>query len=464
MSVHLLANRANATVKLDDITAEPNAPAWVHICTGGEFRGYQGFEPFEWGEAEFQQMVANLRRHPSYRLGEDGRGSDPVVPWDYEHASEAEATSGTVPLTGAPACGWILDLEVRPGADGLPQLWALSRFSPTALEQIRSGGYRWASVAINTQATDGRTGENMGLVLTSCALTNHPFVQGMVPLAATAKSGQSQNNQSEGMPAMGLKLLRRALAKRGAARLTTTIRLSDTDSDEKVEEVSSEALEEASDIIDQISELLGSESAEDLIAKASKLKAEAESASAKADQLEKLRAALRAKEEGEAEEEASMIAAAEGGSEELQARVHRAAKIARFACINEDGTRNEERLVAFRSEWRVDPNKLAEHRKALLTSRIVSTPSGTQLGGAHTGVPVGTSTGPVAGTQRVVMTAIGASAPRNVDEVIAPFSGINRVQKALSFLDANELRFARLPWDRKPRLASKFLETGALSL
>jgi phage I-like protein len=69
-------------------------------------------------------------------------------------------------------------------ADGKAELWALSDWGDQARGQIRAKEYRWTSVAIWPNAKNKVTGLEMGPVLTSVALTNKPFVEGMAPLTA----------------------------------------------------------------------------------------------------------------------------------------------------------------------------------------------------------------------------------------------------------------------------------------
>ena len=168
-----------AGLQLADLgTAE--GPVWVQVARSGTWKG-KGSE-FTFDQAVFDKLIANFRSHPAFKAGPDGRGVAPVVPFDYEHASEQDPTSGTIPTVGAPAPAWALDLELRTFRDGTLELWALSDLSPQAREQIRSGGYRWTSVAVWMNAIDPESGQTKGPVLTSIAFTNHPFIQGMAPM------------------------------------------------------------------------------------------------------------------------------------------------------------------------------------------------------------------------------------------------------------------------------------------
>jgi hypothetical protein len=186
----VFAEKITATNKITVLANQPisfsddNQPKWQQIALEGDYPGYKrGMMPFSLTRQDFDEIVKNFRKNPSYKAGSDGVGSARVVPWDFEHASEAAPTDGLIPMTGAPAQGWILELSVRGGQNGA-ELWALTEFLETAKEYISSGQYQWPSVSIVFDAVDPKTAENVGSVLTSVALTNQPFIQGMQRLVA----------------------------------------------------------------------------------------------------------------------------------------------------------------------------------------------------------------------------------------------------------------------------------------
>lgn len=158
---------------------------WVQVAAEGNFKGYAGGAvEFTFDTRVFEKIIANFRRHPSYTKGADGYGAANVIPWDFHHASEMGPTEGTIPSSGAPAQGWIQELAVRVNADGKAELWALTKWLEPAKTYIKEGRYQWASVSVVFDAIDARTGTNIGPVLTSVALTNQPFIEGMQKLAA----------------------------------------------------------------------------------------------------------------------------------------------------------------------------------------------------------------------------------------------------------------------------------------
>ena len=182
----LLEALALPTLLLDDKPAAPGGPVprWLHLCTEGTRKGHPA-GAFTLDAAVFAQFIANLRGHPQFKLGANGKGSAPVIPFDYEHASEMAPTDGNVPLVGCPAPAWLADLEVRRGADGRAELWGLALLGERIVQQIRAGEYRWLSIAFTLAGVDPVTGKEVGARLSSVAFTNKPFVQDLQPLAAS---------------------------------------------------------------------------------------------------------------------------------------------------------------------------------------------------------------------------------------------------------------------------------------
>ena len=158
---------------------------WQHVASSGEFKGYAGGQvQFTLDQQIFDQVITNFRAHPGFKTGEDGFGASNVIPWDFNHASEFPPTEGSVPFTGTPAQGWIQDLNTRVNAEGIVELWALTHWLEPAKTYVKEGRYQWASVSLVFDAVDAVSGEVIGPLLTSVALTNQPFIEGMNRLAA----------------------------------------------------------------------------------------------------------------------------------------------------------------------------------------------------------------------------------------------------------------------------------------
>jgi hypothetical protein len=181
-------------VRLDASAAAASdtaAAVWLEVAYEGSFKGHWMGE-FEFTRATFEQIVANLRSHPAFRAGADAAastdieaGAYDVVQWDMHHASEAPATSGEIPVVGAPAQGWVLDARIGQRADGKATLEALTRWLEPARTYVREKRYRWASVSVVFNAKHPETGTPIGAVLTSIAVTNQPFLQDLPALAAS---------------------------------------------------------------------------------------------------------------------------------------------------------------------------------------------------------------------------------------------------------------------------------------
>jgi hypothetical protein len=145
---------------------------WNQIARVAEFNGHaQG--PVKFTPEVFAEILRNFAAN--------GNGE---IPLDYEHTSERLPENAA--LVGVPAPGWVTKVEVRNGGR---ELWALFKWaSADAVRYVRDGQYKYVSPAINFKSRDKVTGKPAGARLTSVALTNHPFIEGMQPLAADDRS------------------------------------------------------------------------------------------------------------------------------------------------------------------------------------------------------------------------------------------------------------------------------------
>ena len=144
---------------------------WVQVARYGEFQGHpQG--PFRFDAQTFGEIIRNFRATQNQH-----------VQVDFEHASELHPEN--VATEGVPALAWVVDLDDR-GADGL---WGLFEWvDPRAVEYVRANQYRYVSPAVQFGATDKVSGRPIGARLTSVALTNHPFLDGMAPVTASERA------------------------------------------------------------------------------------------------------------------------------------------------------------------------------------------------------------------------------------------------------------------------------------
>ena len=143
---------------------------WNQIARAGVFKGHpQG--AVEFTPQVFNEIIAN------FRATQNGE-----VPGDYEHTSER--LPPTVATDGVPAPFWVTDVATR---NGDRELWAkFSWVDPQAVRYVRAKQYRYVSPAVNFNARSRETGLPIGARLTCVALTNHPFLDGMQPIAASA--------------------------------------------------------------------------------------------------------------------------------------------------------------------------------------------------------------------------------------------------------------------------------------
>lgn len=150
------------------MTADPVSQSVIQVARCGTFDGHsQG--AFAFDPATFDAIVRNFDATENKR-----------IPIDYEHASEMPTAPGVM-QSGAPAVGWVTHLESR-GEAGLYA--SVDWVDPQAVERIRMGQYAYCSPAVVFGAIDPSTGEAIGPKLTSVALTNRPFLDGMAALTA----------------------------------------------------------------------------------------------------------------------------------------------------------------------------------------------------------------------------------------------------------------------------------------
>lgn len=170
---------------------------WIHCCNEGEYRGHhQG--AFDMTPAVLESFVKNFRAHPQYKSGglQLGAGQTytggiaPVLQFDYEHASECPPWEGTIPTNGSPACAWALEVELRKRPDGKVSLWTFAELLDDLRGQIKARTQRWVSIAFTLSGVHWITGEEIGPMLTSIAITNHPYMLDLEPISASRRTSQ----------------------------------------------------------------------------------------------------------------------------------------------------------------------------------------------------------------------------------------------------------------------------------
>lgn len=160
--------------------AVPEAgPVWTPIARQGDFQGHSA-GPFKMTLGTFNEIIANFRKHPE------------ELPFDFEHATHADPSSGSIPHSGAPAQGWIKDLKVEDG-----KLWALVEWGELARDYIKAGKYKYVSPTIAFGAKDRESGKPIGARLLSAALTNLPFLSGLGQVAAKDMHDDGSDEDAE---------------------------------------------------------------------------------------------------------------------------------------------------------------------------------------------------------------------------------------------------------------------------
>lgn len=144
---------------------------WNQIARVGPMKGHpQGAAEFT--KENLAQIVANFA---ALRNGE--------VPGDFEHFSERPPPDAA--RVGVPAPFWVKKVELRNGG---AELWGLFKWvDPNAVKMVRAEQYKYVSPAVNFNARSRESGLPIGARLTSVALTNHPFIDGLAPLTADSR-------------------------------------------------------------------------------------------------------------------------------------------------------------------------------------------------------------------------------------------------------------------------------------
>lgn len=148
----------------EDVEKKGQRYAWIQISKVGAWNGHNS-GPFCLLRSDFESAIAELERQ-----------SNPIS-FDYEHAS-----ASCIP-THSPAAGWTKHLEIR-GEPGQEELWAYTRLTKRAVQEIQDDEYRFISPTWMFNHPDRTLGDEriVPASLHSVALTNVPFLDGMQPI------------------------------------------------------------------------------------------------------------------------------------------------------------------------------------------------------------------------------------------------------------------------------------------
>lgn len=163
---------AAPAAEADEVEKKGQRYAWIQISKVGAWNGHNS-GPFRLSRSDFESAIAELDRQ-----------SNPIS-FDYEHAS-----ASCIP-THSPAAGWTKQLEIR-GEPGQEELWAYTRLTKRAVQEIQDDEYRFISPTWMFNHPDRTLGDEriVPASLHSVALTNVPFFDGMQPI--TLKSQMSR--------------------------------------------------------------------------------------------------------------------------------------------------------------------------------------------------------------------------------------------------------------------------------
>lgn len=144
--------------------------------------------------------------------------------------------------------GWIRKVFVGMGESGKMVLKGLTEWTEGGLQKLQEGAFKFLSPEIEVGHVDQQTGENVGLVLLTAALTNFPFfkelatvqfsenenIKLLVVKGGDLKMNDSQNDNTE-----------EVVEETEAVEETTDLEPEDTEAEEEVEEDEEEEAEES---------------------------------------------------------------------------------------------------------------------------------------------------------------------------------------------------------------------------
>ncbi|MBU2249919.1 MAG: hypothetical protein KKD77_24450 [Gammaproteobacteria bacterium] len=136
-------------------------PSRVQILRSGTFN-HKRFGEFTIDRTVMENIAANF---------EPDR-----VPLDYNHGSLSENPDQSK------AAGWVKSLEIEDGAEGSCALFANVEFTPKAREHVAADEFRYISPEFTFHYANPESGEDRGAKLVAVALTNRPFLPGMLPI------------------------------------------------------------------------------------------------------------------------------------------------------------------------------------------------------------------------------------------------------------------------------------------
>lgn len=463
----------------NDTTAVVEVPRykWIHCCNEGTYRGHHQGE-FEMTRAVFEAFVRNFRDSPQYKAGSltlSGGdtytgGVEPVIQFDYEHASECPPWEGEIPKSGAPACGWALEVEIRNRADGKASLWAFAELGDVLREQIRLRQQRWVSIAFTLMGLHWITGKEIGPLLTSIAITNHPFMQDLEPLLASRRASQPakpavpSSSESPEAPGGSAEPTRTGatMDAKSRERLCKALKINLAAGDEQIVEAAEGASTGASNL-DAVLKALGYTVTGDALKVIPELRdAQSKLAAAQTELAELLGQTAQADAQiAQTDVAAAMTAGKLGEGAKDSLLVYRSHLIGeetgRLLAAKRIETKNpnlevtlsiqRDAIKAGREKF-LSKHGVADVAKALLAQPLVAGPGGAQLETPRT-LTIEESSNPDADPTAKVVD-------------LKNFPGPNKTLRCRSWLATNESGFDKLPYPTQIRRASELSRTAQL--
>jgi phage I-like protein len=177
-------------VVLTDVNGATSS--WVHALPKGEYV-HPVHGKLDFDDTKLTALAASVKN----RI----RGIDPDI--DYDHKLD--------PAKGHQAAGWVKDAETR--ADGLH---LLVHWTPTAVEEIKEGKYRYFSAEYNDEWVDTQGGVHRDVVFGG-GLTNRPFMKNLMPVNLSELEFKLPGAPKEGETEVDPKKLRESLGLTEAA-------------------------------------------------------------------------------------------------------------------------------------------------------------------------------------------------------------------------------------------------------
>jgi Mu-like prophage I protein len=178
--------RRSFVIHLDAATMA-SGPTWINIINLGTYQHE------EYGQLEFtRERVEAWHRNLHAGVYGGTRNGKPCIATDYGHSMDL-----SVRADEQIASAYIFDLKIEG-----ERVYALTEFTPKALEGIKAGEWSWFSISEVESILDQRTGQETGPVLRGGAITNRPFIPGLESIGQTINLSDLRGNTNPRITAL----------------------------------------------------------------------------------------------------------------------------------------------------------------------------------------------------------------------------------------------------------------------